>query len=740
MPVPERPLSFLLGLPFHPVTMAETMAICCDMVAARQPRYVITANVDFVAQAYRNPKLRTILQHADLAVCDGMPLVWLSRMFKPALPERVAGSDLVFQLFEQADQHGWRVFFLGSDAATLEIARGVLAQRYPRMRVADCFSPPFGPVDQWPNEAILQRIEAAQPDLLLIAVGCPKQEYWIDQFAKSSGVPLSIGIGASLDFIAGSQRRAPRWMQKTGMEWLWRMGTDPMRLAKRYAKDFYYLIYLSWVQWRLTRKERGSAARPDGAALRSAEVVRWPASVDYAHLETIPVPEVKRGQTVLDLSAVTFMDSSGIGKLVHCAREARRVGVTLTLRAPSPVVTRLLDAMKLRELFAYEPSADRIRVLLSAGMIQKGESGVGRYVVELANRMAADPRVDLHVAGLHSDRHLFPAIADAAWHTIPAAFGGGWRNLLWHQFQLRRLLRAVGADVYHSPSYRRVMAACPVAQIATVHDCAPFRLRDKYGLLRGLFGRQLVPRLVRRCASVITVSQFTAEDLQRFFGLPAERISVIANGIDPEHLYPRDAGQLAAFRKAQQLPESYFLYISRLEHPGKNHVRLLEAYDAYRKRGGRAVALVLGGADWHGAEVIRQRVAASPWHADIHLVGFIKEVDLPLWYGAAHAMVFPSLMEGFGLPVVEAMACGVPVACSDRGSLPEVAGGAALLFDPESITAMAAVMEQLSGLTEAQRHRRCADGLANAGRFHWSHAAELTASAYCRLAKPLMSR
>jgi exopolysaccharide biosynthesis WecB/TagA/CpsF family protein/anti-anti-sigma factor len=725
-------MAFLLGLPFHPVTMEETVAICRHLIEARRPAYAITANVDFVAQAYNNERLRPILHHADLAVCDGMPLVWLSRWFKPALPERVAGSDLVFRLFEQADQSGWRVFFLGSDQPTLALAKQVLDERYPRMIVADHISPPFAPVEQWPNDEILQRIRAAQPDLLLIAVGCPKQEYWIARYARLTGVPLSIGIGASLDFIAGSQTRAPVWVQRVGMEWLWRIGTDPKRLAKRYAKDFYYLIYLTWTQWRLTQP--GRRQPPPAAAAKTPEsavtVIRWPDSVERANLQSIPTPNFTRGPAILDLSAVNFMDSSGIGLLIQIARDARRHDAMLLLRQPSRTVQQMIERLKLSELFALEPAACRRRVLLSAGMIQAGESGVGRYVVELANRMATDPSIDLHIAGLAVDRHLFPAIEDAAWHAIPAHAARGWRNLWWHQTALRRLLRTTTADIYHSPSYRRVMAFCPVRQIVTVHDCAPFRLRDKYGLLRGLFGRRLVPWMVRRCQRVLTVSAFTKDDLLQFFHLPDAKVDVIHNGLDRQRFHPREVAECDAFRAQHALPQRYFLYISRLEHPGKNHIRLIDAYERFRDTGSAPVALILGGADWHGAELIKQRVAKSRYKTDIRLPGFINEADLPLWYSCAHALVFPSLMEGFGLPVAEAMACGVPVACSDRGSLPEVAGNAAVLFNPESVEDIASALQELAALSMEAQTARIQAGIANAARFDWDTAARLTATAY----------
>lgn len=373
------------------------------------------------------------------------------------------------------------------------------------------------------------------------------------------------------------------------------------------------------------------------------------------------------------------------------------------------------------------------RILLSAGMIQSGHSGVGRYVVELANRIAKMDMVELHVAGLDDDRQLFHELPNSAWLSIPARQGTGLRNLIWHQLHLPAMLRKGGYDLLHIPSYRRVLAACPVPQLVTIHDCAPFRLRDKYGLLRGFFGRQLAPLLARRCQQVLTVSEFTKLDLVRFFRLPEARIEVVYNGLNHQLYQPRTEADQAAFRQRQGLDRPYFLYVSRLEHPGKNHLRLIEAYEQYREVCGGEQLLVLGGAPWHGAAVIQARVRSSKFAESIRLPGFINEADLPFWYASAEALIFPSLIEGFGLPVVEALACGLPVASSDRGSLPEVGGEAAVYFDPEDVAAIAAAMQRLHQESPAQRNTRIAAGLQHATNFDWDAAAEATCQRYLKM-------
>ena len=374
---------------------------------------------------------------------------------------------------------------------------------------------------------------------------------------------------------------------------------------------------------------------------------------------------------------------------------------------------------------------DRVpKVLLSAGMIQKGRSGVGRYVVELANRIALIEGIDLHIAGLDEDRKLFTKIEDTHWVSIPSTYSSGVKNLFWHQWKLPEILKNGNFDVLHIPSYRRIVAFCSVIQIVTIHDCAPFRLRDKYGALRGIFGRHLVPWMTRRCDRVLTVSDFTRKDLVQFFKLTEADVQVVYNGLNHKLYRQYSKETVNAFRDKQGLDEPFFLFVSRLEHPGKNHVRLIDAYEAFRERTGSEHRLVLAGSPWHGAEVIEARVRNSPYAKDIRMPGFVEESDLPLWYSSADALVFPSLIEGFGLPVVEALACGLRVATSDRGSLPEVGGDAAIYFDPEKPEAIADALVEISSETTSERKKRIEKGLSHAAKFDWDKAALATCQSY----------
>jgi exopolysaccharide biosynthesis WecB/TagA/CpsF family protein len=232
--VPRVPL---LGLTFDPVTMPEAIGRVAGMIASGRPHRVVTANVDFTVLAGRDPHLRSIIAGNDMVVCDGMPLVWASRWFGRPLPERVAGSDMVPMLLREAEVRGWRVYFLGGAPEVLDAAVAKVRRRHPCLEVAGHESPPYQPLDQMDHEGICRRIRESRADLVLVSFGCPKQERWIDMNYRECGGAVCIGVGATIDFLAGAMKRAPRWMQLVGGEWVFRMLQEPRRLGKRYATD-----------------------------------------------------------------------------------------------------------------------------------------------------------------------------------------------------------------------------------------------------------------------------------------------------------------------------------------------------------------------------------------------------------------------------------------------------------------------------------------------------------------------
>jgi N-acetylglucosaminyldiphosphoundecaprenol N-acetyl-beta-D-mannosaminyltransferase len=233
----------ILGVPFDSIGLDDAVAEIELMAASGEPHYVVTPNVDFLAQARIDDELRHVLANADLSLCDGMPLVWASRLLGNPLPERVAGSDLVPALLALAARKGLRVYFLGASEEASAEAISRVQQQHPTLVIAGRHSPPFRELTTHDNDDIQRKIREARPDLVFVAFGCPKAEKWIAQNYRELGTPVMIGVGATIDFLAGRVRRAPRWMGQVGVEWLFRLVQEPRRLWKRYARD---LWVLSW--------------------------------------------------------------------------------------------------------------------------------------------------------------------------------------------------------------------------------------------------------------------------------------------------------------------------------------------------------------------------------------------------------------------------------------------------------------------------------------------------------------
>jgi glycosyltransferase involved in cell wall biosynthesis len=374
-----------------------------------------------------------------------------------------------------------------------------------------------------------------------------------------------------------------------------------------------------------------------------------------------------------------------------------------------------------------------MKVGLSVSVIQQGKSGVATYVAGLLKGMAANQwPAEVVLFGLEEDRAWFdPWLNHCEWVGVPERFRPAVKNIFWHQTVFPGLLGRHRCDVVHIPSYRRIVARPRIPQVVTIHDLAPFRLAGKYDALRMFYGKQVVKRLARRVDAVTAVSEATAADIREFFDVSPERLSVIYNGIDHERFFPLPPEEVTRrLPVTSGWPEPWWIYVARLEHPGKNHLRLLQAFAAVCAASpSSSFRLVLAGADWHGAPEIHEAIAASPVRDRIHCAGFVPDDDLPAWYSGARALVFPSLFEGFGLPPLEAMACGCPVLCSDRGSLLEVTGGAAGIFNPESADAIASSMQNLlsspthrAGLVEA--------GFRRAAQFRWECCAKATVALY----------
>ncbi len=379
-----------------------------------------------------------------------------------------------------------------------------------------------------------------------------------------------------------------------------------------------------------------------------------------------------------------------------------------------------------------------MRIGLSTSVIDRGHTGIAQYVLALVRAYIAHPGPHQFVLYVLQDELPLFAFAREQVMLVPVAekYRPPLRNIFWHQRILPGLAREHRLDVLHIPSYRRMLWSRPCPLVATIHDLAPFHVPAKYDWKRMFYGRVVARFLARRQHQIIAISQTTADDIRRFFGHRKENVTVIPNGVDVERFSP-GPNNVARAVVAQRfgLNHPYFLYVARLEHPGKNHVRLIQAFTRYKSATRSNWRLVLAGSDWQGADVIHAAIRQSPFAADIDSLGFVPDDDLPFLYRGADVVVCPSLYEGFGLPVLEAMACGRPVICSNRGALAEVGGSAAVLLDPEDSVALSDHLARLA-LDEPLRRELGVAGLAQARKFSWETTARRTIETYTRAASP----
>ena len=238
-----------------------------DAIVARAqdgaaPAYVVTPNAHHVTLLQDDPLLREIYGNAFLVVPDGVPLLWAARLLGTPLRGRVNGTDLFERLCARAADHGLSVFLLGGREGAADAAAAKLRARHPALRICGTCCPPLGfETDPAQSARVTAAIETARPHLLFVGLGAPKQEYWMYRNCGQLQVPVSLGIGVSFEFVAGTVPRAPRWMQRTGLEWLHRVVSEPKRLWKRYLAGnarFCYLIARQYAGYAATR---GRAAR-----------------------------------------------------------------------------------------------------------------------------------------------------------------------------------------------------------------------------------------------------------------------------------------------------------------------------------------------------------------------------------------------------------------------------------------------------------------------------------------------
>lgn len=220
------------------VTMDEAVYESEKLINNGKYNYIVTPNVDHIVKLEEDKEFKEIYNNADLILTDGMPLIWVSKISRNPIKEKVSGSDFFPKLCGVAARKGYRIFLLGAAEGVAQQAKANLEEKYNGINIVGTYSPKFGfEYDKDEIEKILNLVKNSAPHILAVGLGAPKQEKFIYKYLNELQVPLSLGIGATIDFEAGNIKRAPKWMQKSGLEWFYRFIKEPKRMFKRYFVD-----------------------------------------------------------------------------------------------------------------------------------------------------------------------------------------------------------------------------------------------------------------------------------------------------------------------------------------------------------------------------------------------------------------------------------------------------------------------------------------------------------------------
>ncbi|MDR2377057.1 MAG: glycosyltransferase family 4 protein [Treponema sp.] len=356
-----------------------------------------------------------------------------------------------------------------------------------------------------------------------------------------------------------------------------------------------------------------------------------------------------------------------------------------------------------------------------------GKAGVGAYLTQLLKRIPPSGAL-FEIFGWEFDRYVYNDVAPNLEFVSRCPVNGKTANSLWHLFKYEEFAKSRNYNVCFFPAAHRLAAPrrSPCPTVGTVHDMAIYWGRGKTREKLGVVPRVILPDALRRLDRVIAVSNWVKQELVELVRVKESRIEVVPNGIDLEAFQPLPKNEESVVLiQPFSFRRPYLLYVSRIEHPIKNHIRLFEAFRIFKERTRYPHRLILAGGDSQGADRVKKVANASPYRNDIFFTGHFPIRSLPKLYSGADIVVFPSLYEGFGLGVLEAMATGIPVACARAAGLPETAEHAALYFDPLDVEDMADRLVTLA--TNREIYRECQrHGLERVRNFSWDRCAEHT--------------
>lgn len=376
-----------------------------------------------------------------------------------------------------------------------------------------------------------------------------------------------------------------------------------------------------------------------------------------------------------------------------------------------------------------------MKVGITGFVLSQGKSGIATYVLNLIqalDRLNANVLYD--VLTTQSGCGLLPPLSHHFVTQSSASFvENPICNILWHNSVLPLIAKVRSYDLVHIPSIRRIpmVKSCPV--VATVHDMAPYVIPDKYDSVRMFYHKQLLSRLINRCDCIITISQSTKDDIVKYTSYPPDWIHVIHSGIDQALFKPLDPLSSREYLSSKYgLVTPYIVYVSRIEHPGKNHLRLIQAFELFKRHNQSNHTLLLAGADWPGAKTVKEYAHHSAFSKDIRFLGFVSPDDIVNLYCGSDLAIVPSLYEGFGFPLLEAMACKAAVTCSNVGSLRELAGFHARMFNPLDIEDISHTMT--ASVSSPPDKLALEQAYAYACSFTWERTAQQVLNIYKKVA------
>ncbi len=359
-----------------------------------------------------------------------------------------------------------------------------------------------------------------------------------------------------------------------------------------------------------------------------------------------------------------------------------------------------------------------MRVALSAPLLDFGATyraaGISQYITGLIQGLQqADPTGDYTV---YTGRLRLPAgFLTASGFRVsatPLPIGNPFARILWEQAVLPHALASSDADLLHASAFVSPIA-WPGRTVVTVYDLSFLLYPEHFNRANRAYLTVMTGRSVRRATRVAAISNSTRNDVIRLLGVPEGKVDVVTPALDPRMVSPAPEA-VEAFRRAKGLPARFILYVGTME-PRKNVATLVKAFASARQSLPETRLVIAGGRGWGGDQVFEE-VARLRVSELVDFPGYLPREDLALWYAAAWVFAYPSVYEGFGLPVLEAQACGTPVVCSDVSSLPEAGGGAALLVAPGDVDALARALVRACQ-DETLRSDLCSQGLAHAAQF-----------------------